>query len=54
MKNCKYYVPYIPNQPGKIKYTQMLNADGGIETDLTVTCVKKNYFRIVSSAANRT
>ena len=43
----------IPNEPGKIKYTQMLNADGGIETDLTVICIEKNYFRIVSSAANR-
>ena len=31
----------------------MLNSDGGIETDLTVICVEKNYFRIVSSAANR-
>ena len=43
----------IPNEPGKIKYTQMLNPDGGIETDLTVICIEKNYFRIVSSAANR-
>ena len=43
----------IPNEPGKIKYTQMLNKDGGIETDLTVICIEKNYFRIVSSAANR-
>ena len=31
----------------------MLNEDGGIETDLTVVCVDKNYFRIVSSAATR-
>ena len=31
----------------------MLNSDGGIETDLTVICLDKNYFRIVSSAATR-
>ena len=31
----------------------MLNEDGGIETDLTVVCLDKNYFRIVSSAATR-
>jgi len=31
----------------------MLNEDGGIEADLTVVCMDKNYFRIISSAANR-
>jgi 4-methylaminobutanoate oxidase (formaldehyde-forming) len=31
----------------------MLNSDGGIEADLTVVCVDKNYFRIISSAATR-
>ena len=31
----------------------MLNKDGGIETDLTVVCIDKNHFRIVSSAATR-
>ena len=31
----------------------MLNENGGIETDLTVVCMDKNYFRIVTSAANR-
>ena len=31
----------------------MLNIDGGIETDLTVVCVDKNHFRIISSAATR-
>ena len=39
--------------PGKTTYTQMLNEDGGIETDLTVVCVDKNHFRVVSSAATR-
>jgi 4-methylaminobutanoate oxidase (formaldehyde-forming) len=31
----------------------MLNSDGGIETDLTVICLDKDYFRIISSAATR-
>uniref|UniRef100_UPI00404B6235 aminomethyltransferase family protein n=1 Tax=Candidatus Pelagibacter sp. TaxID=2024849 RepID=UPI00404B6235 len=33
---------------------QMLNKAGGIETDLTVICIDKNHFRIISSAATRT
>ena len=43
----------IKNEAGKCVYTQMLNPDGGIETDLTVVCVNKNHFRIISSAATR-
>ena len=43
----------IKDEIGKTTYTQMLNEDGGIETDLTVVCINKNYFRIVTSAANR-
>ncbi len=43
----------IKNEPGKTTYTQMLNEDGGIETDLTVICFDKEYFRIITSAANR-
>ncbi len=43
----------IKNEPGKTTYTQMLNEDGGIETDLTVVCLSKNYFRIISSAATK-
>mgnify|MGYP006091409803 CR=1 FL=1 len=43
----------IKNEIGKTTYTQMLNEDGGIETDLTVVCVDKNFFRIITSAANR-
>jgi len=43
----------VKNEIGKTTYTQMLNEDGGIETDLTVVCMDKNYFRIVTSAANR-
>ena len=43
----------IKDEPGKTTYTQMLNKDGGIETDLTVACFGKEYFRIITSAANR-
>ena len=43
----------IKNEIGKSTYTHMLNEDGGIETDLTVVCLDKNYFRVVSSAATR-
>ena len=43
----------IKNEIGKTTYTQMLNKDGGIETDLTIVCLKKNHFRIITSAANR-
>ncbi len=43
----------IKNEKGKTTYTQMLNKDGGIETDLTVVCLDKEYFRIISSAAVR-
>ena len=31
----------------------MLNECRGIETDLTVVCIDKNHFRIISSAATR-
>ncbi len=44
----------IKNEIGKCTYTHMLNEAGGIETDLTVICLDKNYYRIVSSAAVRT
>ena len=43
----------IKNEVGKTTYTQMLNEDGGIETDLTVICLDKDHYRIVTSAANR-
>ncbi|MDA9996301.1 FAD-dependent oxidoreductase [Candidatus Pelagibacter sp.] len=44
----------IKNAKGRSTYTQMLNEAGGIEADLTVICIDKNYFRIISSAATRT
>ena len=43
----------VKNEVGKTTYTQMLNNDGGIEGDITVVCMNKNHFRIVTSAANR-
>ena len=43
----------IKHEIGKCTYTQMLNKDGGIETDLTVVCINENHFRIISSAATR-
>ena len=43
----------IKDEIGKCTYTHMLNSDGGIETDLTVVCLKKDHFRIISSAATR-
>jgi len=43
----------IKDQVGKTTYTQLLNRDGGIEADLTVVCLEKNYFRVITSAANR-
>jgi len=44
----------IKNKIGKCTYTQMLNEGAGIETDLTIVCIEKNHFRIISSAAVRT
>ena len=44
----------IKNIIGNCTYTQMLNEGAGIETDLTIVCLDKNYFRIISSAAVRT
>ncbi len=38
---------------GRSTYTQMLNEDGGIETDVTITCIDKNYFRVIGPAATR-
>jgi len=43
----------IKNEVGKSTYTQMLNISGGIETDLTVICLDKNLFRLISASAVR-
>ncbi|MDC0855111.1 FAD-dependent oxidoreductase [Candidatus Pelagibacter sp.] len=44
----------IKNEIGKCTYTHMLNDGAGIETDLTVVCLEKDHFRIISSATVRT
>ncbi len=44
----------VKHEVGKCTYTHMLNEGAGIETDLTVVCIGKNNFRIISSAAVRT
>jgi len=43
----------IKNIPGRITYTQMLNKKGGIEADLTVTCLANNIFHIISGSSVR-
>ncbi len=43
----------IKDIPGSITYTQMLNTKGGIETDLSVTCISENKFRVVTGSAVR-
>ncbi len=43
----------IKNVPGKTTYTQMLNNNGGIVADLTVTCINENLFRIVTGSSVR-
>ena len=43
----------IKDEIGKCTYTHMLNEGAGIEADLTVVCIEKDYFRIISSAAVR-
>ena len=40
----------IKNSSGKTTYTQMLNPSGGIEADVTVSCLKENYFRVICPA----
>ena len=43
----------VKNKVGKTTYTQMLNPSGGIEADVTISCLKKNYFRIICPALAR-
>jgi len=40
--------------PGKVVYTQLLNKRGGIEADLTVTCLNRQTYFIVTAGANGT
>src|SRR5256885_16485210 len=41
-------------EPGRLVYTQMLNARGGIEADLTVTRLAADAFLVVTGAAAST
>ena len=43
----------IKKDPGKTTYTQMLNSNGGIVADLTVTCIDEKSFRIVTGSSVR-
>ena len=43
----------IKNQIGAITYSQMLNSKGGIESDLTITCIEENKFRVVTGSGVR-
>ncbi len=43
----------IDRSVGRAVYTQLLNAKGGIEADVTITRLAETHFRITSSAATR-
>ena len=43
----------VKKEVGKCTYTQMLNEDGGIETDLTVVCLSEKNYRVITAAASR-
>ncbi|MDC0195252.1 FAD-dependent oxidoreductase, partial [Alphaproteobacteria bacterium] len=43
----------IKNNPGSTTYTQMLNQSGGIEADLTITCITNKKFRIITGSSVR-
>ena len=43
----------IKNIPGSTTYTQMLNKNGGIEADLTITCLTNNKFRVITGSSVR-
>ncbi len=44
----------LPEELGRICLTQMLTTKGGIECDLTVTCLEPERFYVVSAAATET
>jgi glycine cleavage system T protein len=41
----------INKGPGTVTYTQMLNERGGIESDITITQIDENKFRMISGTA---
>ena len=44
----------LPREPGRLAYTQMLNARGGIECDLTVARLADDRFYVVTGTGFRT
>ena len=44
----------IPEQQGRLVYTQLLNSRGGIECDLTIARLSKDHFYIVTGTGFRT
>jgi heterotetrameric sarcosine oxidase gamma subunit len=44
----------LPAQPGRLALTQLLTVRGGIECDVTVTCLAPDRFYVVSAAATET
>jgi glycine cleavage system aminomethyltransferase T/glycine/D-amino acid oxidase-like deaminating enzyme len=40
----------VKNIEGRTTYTQMLNKSGGIEADVTISCLRENYFRVICPA----
>lgn len=43
----------VPRQPGLVLYTLMLNPKGGIEAEVTVSCLAPGHYRMVGGAATR-
>ena len=43
----------VKNIEGRTTYTQMLNQSGGIEADITISCLKENNFRVICPAFAR-
>src|SRR5437588_11695276 len=41
----------VARDVGRVTYTQMLNHDGGIECDFTVTRLAQNSFRVITGTA---
>jgi 4-methylaminobutanoate oxidase (formaldehyde-forming) len=44
----------VGGEPGALTYTQMLNRRGGIECDLTITCLERDAFYIVTGTGYAT
>ncbi len=43
----------IDIEPGRVRYSLMLNRRGGIEAEITLTRLEPDYFRLVGAAATR-